>query len=262
MPTPWQDLPQTANNAALLLEVVAANLRRGQVGIYSVCSANRFVLQAGMRQAERDGTVVLVESTANQVNQFGGYTGMTPVDFAASVRSMATETGFPGSRVVFGGDHLGPHVWRSEPAALAMAKARRLVDECVMAGYTKLHLDASMRLGDDPPDRPIDDEVVSERAADLIQAAEAAWARLPDGSPRLVYVVGTEVPIPGGELAGQAAPAVSKAEDVELTLFLVREALRRRDLQAAWDRVIGVVVQPGVEFGDASIFEYDRTAAA
>lgn len=262
MPTPWQDLPAAPNNAALLLDLVVANLRRGKVGIYSVCSSNRFVLQAGMRQAERDGTVSLVESTANQVNQFGGYTGMTPLDFAAFVGSLATEAGFPTSRVVLGGDHLGPHVWRSEPAALAMAKARQLVDECVMAGYTKLHLDASMRLGDDPPDRPIDDELVSERAADLVEVAEAAWTRLPDGSPRLVYVVGTEVPIPGGELAGQAAPAVSKVEDVERTLFLVREALRRRDQQAAWDRVIGVVVQPGVEFGDASIFEYDRTAAA
>jgi len=262
MSTPWQDLPAAANKAELLLEVIAANRRRGQVGIYSICSANRFVLEAGMRQAERDGTVVLVESTSNQVNQFGGYTGMTPADFRAFVRSIAADTGFPGSRVVFGGDHLGPHVWRSEPAASAMAKARRLVDDCVMAGYTKLHLDASMRLADDPPDRPVDDEVVGERAADLCQAAERARARLPEGSPPPVYVVGTEVPIPGGELAGQAAPAVTRAEDVERTLTLTREAFLRRGLHAAWDLVVAVVVQPGVEFGDASIFEYNRAAAA
>jgi len=141
-----------------------------------------------------------------------------------------------------------------------MAKARRLVGDCVMAGYTKLHLDVSMRLGDDPPERPVDDEAVAERAADLCQAAETAWARLPEGSPPPVYVVGTEVPIPGGELAGQAAPAVTRVEDVERTLTLTQEAFLRRGMHAAWDRVVAVVVQPGVEFGDAVIFEYDRTA--
>jgi D-tagatose-1,6-bisphosphate aldolase subunit GatZ/KbaZ len=261
MPISWDDLAETASNAALLAEVVAANLRRANLGIYSICSANHFVLEAGMRQAARDGTVLLVESTSNQVNQFGGYTRMTPSDFCDFVRSVADAVGFPGSRIVLGGDHVGPHVWRAEPAEAAMAKASRLVGDCVVAGYTKLHIDASMPLRDDPSGGPIDDWVISERAAVLVQAAEAAWARLPPNSPRPVYVVGSEVPIPGGEMAGQAAPTVTAAEDVERTLLLVQQAFVRRGLEAAWERVIAVVVQPGVEFGDELIFEYDRAAA-
>ena len=50
---------------------------------------------------------------------------------------------------MLGGDHLGPYVWRAEPADEAMAKARDLVRDYVAAGYTKIHLDASMRLGGD-----------------------------------------------------------------------------------------------------------------
>jgi D-tagatose-1,6-bisphosphate aldolase subunit GatZ/KbaZ len=51
-------------------------------------------------------------------------------------------------------------------------------------------------------------------------------------------------------------------EDAERTLDLVREAFRRRGLDRAWDRVIALVVQPGVEFGDEALFPYRREAAA
>jgi len=260
--TPWDGLLAAGDQAELLRNVVAANRRGGGIGIYSVCSANQLVLEAGMDQAKRDGTALLVESTSNQVNQFGGYTGMTPADFCTFLRSVAASRGFAERQLILGGDHLGPHVWRAEPAAEAMAKARVLVGDCVLAGYTKIHLDASMRLGGDPTGQPLPQEVVADRAADLCQVAEAAWTRLPAGSPRPVYVVGTEVPIPGGELAGMAAPAVTRVEEVERTLTLAREAFARRGLQETWERVVAVVVQPGVEFGDAAIHAYDRAAAA
>jgi D-tagatose-1,6-bisphosphate aldolase subunit GatZ/KbaZ len=258
---PWHDLPKHSDNSRLLLDIVDANRHRQRVGIFSVCSASRFVMEACMMQARRDDSVVLLESTSNQVNQFGGYTGMTPEGFRGFANSVAADMDFPESRVVLGGDHLGPHVWRSEPAGAAMAKARQLVGDCVLAGYTKIHLDASMRLADDPADRPLDDAVVAERAADLCEVAESAWASLPSGSTPPVYVVGSEVPIPGGELAGQSAPAVSRTGDVTRTLSVTHAEFERRGLRAAWDRVIAVVVQPGVEFGDATVFEYDRAAA-
>ena len=67
-----------------LLRLVGSNLRGERVGIYSICSADRFVLEAGMAQGLRDASAVLIESTCNQVNQFGGYTGMTPAKFRGS----------------------------------------------------------------------------------------------------------------------------------------------------------------------------------
>ena len=243
--------------------IVKAQNQGVPLGIYSICSANRFVLEAGMLQAKADGTAVCIESTSNQVNQFGGYIGMTPAEFVRYVKSVAAEVGFPVDRIILGGDHLGPHVWKNENSKTAMAKARELVGDCVLSGYTKIHLDASMRCADDAgdPHTPLKEEVVTERAADLCQAAEASRSQRVDGGPPPLYVIGTEVPAPGGEQEVEAGLSVTKPEDVERTIALAREAFLKRGLESAWHRVIAIVVQPGVEFGDASIFEYDRRKA-
>ena len=58
-------------------------------GICSVCSAHRAVLEAAFSPGDGEARPVLVESTVNQVNQFGGYTGMTPEAFRVFVASVA-----------------------------------------------------------------------------------------------------------------------------------------------------------------------------
>jgi D-tagatose-1,6-bisphosphate aldolase subunit GatZ/KbaZ len=145
-----------------------------------------------------------------------------------------------------------------------MEKACVLVRDSVLAGYTKIHLDASMHCADDAGDRhrPLADEVVCARAAEMCQAAEQAHRSLPTGAPAPVYVIGTEVPIPGGELEAGKAPEATRIEDLARTVHVAREAFRARKLEDAWERVIAVVVQPGVEFGDANVFAYDRGKAA
>jgi D-tagatose-1,6-bisphosphate aldolase subunit GatZ/KbaZ len=247
----------------LLLELVRSNLGGERVGLFSICSADRFVLEAGMEQARQGETVVCIESTCNQVNQFGGYTGITPEGFRALVTSVAARTGYPEAGVILGGDHLGPWVWQEEPAASAMAKARDLVRGCVLAGYTKIHLDASMRCADDPgdPGSYLDEEIATERTAQLCRSAEEARSELPEGSPAPVYVIGTEVPVPGGERAGRSEISVTSVGDVERTLALARDVFAREGLHDAWERVIAVVVQPGADFGDAVVFDYDRERA-
>jgi D-tagatose-1,6-bisphosphate aldolase subunit GatZ/KbaZ len=187
---------------------------------------------------------------------------MTPPDFRSFVHSIADEIGLPAARIVLGGDHLGPHVWRSQGSDAAMRLARDLVRDYVLAGFTKIHLDASMRLADDPADRPLDEATVAERAADLCAVAEGAAALLAADAPRPVYVVGSEVPIPGGELADSAAPAVTTVDAVERTLDATRRAFTRHGVGSAIERVLALVTQPGVEFGDAVVFEYDDRAAA
>ena len=260
--TTMRHVPAGRDAGSLLLGMGAANRGGARVGIYSMCSANRWVLEAGMAQALRDDTIVCIESTCNQVNQDGGYAGLTPLEFRDSVLAIAAGCGLPQNRVVVGGDHLGPSPWRSEPAEQAMAKARELVRDCVAAGYVKIHLDASMRCADDPAaDGRLAEPVAVERTAELCGVAERAARALPDDAPRPVYVIGTEVPIPGGELAGHGAPAVTRVDDLESTLSATRDAFRTRGLEAAWDRVLAVVAQPGVEFGDTSVFPYERTVA-
>jgi len=169
------------NVTELLLDLVAANRQGTAVGLTSICSAHAYVIEAAMRHAARNETIVCIESTSNQVNQFGGYTGMTAADFRDFVAAHAAAAGLPRERVLLGGDHLGPHPWRNESAGVAMAKARDLVRSCVAAGYAKIHLDASMRCADDPGAEaaPLPEEIATQRTAELCAAAEKAAAQLP-----------------------------------------------------------------------------------
>ena len=90
-------------------EITAAQKRGEARGMTSVCSANPWVLKAAMRRAVKSGASLLIESTCNQVNQFGGYTGLTPAGFAAYVRAKAHENGLDERQILLGGDHLGPN---------------------------------------------------------------------------------------------------------------------------------------------------------
>ncbi len=235
-------------------------IRRTQMGgeaagIVSVCSAHPDVIREALRLARRFGVPALIESTCNQVNQDGGYTGVTPAAFAAFVRNLADEIDLPLDCLILGGDHLGPSVWQGETAASAMRKAADLVSHYVRAGFVKLHLDCSMRLGDDPQDGPTP-QVVAERAAWLASIAEGC-----DGDG-LRYVVGTEVPPPGGAARSEHRPRLTCVDDASRALELHRLAFKRQRLDLAWDRVVALVVQPGVEFGDDFVSEYAPTEAS
>ena len=224
-------------------------------GIYSVCSSNQIVLEASFRQAAEDGSFLLVESTCNQVNQFGGYTGMTPGSFSGFMRGMAAKADFPLDRLLLGGDHLGPTVWTSEPAEEAMNKSRQLVKEYAEAGFTKIHLDASASCADDP--LPLPDETVASRAAELGAVAESACR----SGLEPVYVVGTEVPVPGGVQDFEEGLHITEPGEAETTISNARKAFEKLGLEEAWERVVALVVQPGVEFGNDFIVDYDRQKA-
>jgi D-tagatose-1,6-bisphosphate aldolase subunit GatZ/KbaZ len=228
-------------------------------GIYSVCSAHPVVLRAALDQGREDTSPVLIEATCNQVNQFGGYTGMTPMEFRAFVDALALGAGLSSDRVILGGDHLGPNPWRGQPAAAAMEKAEELVDAYVSAGFHKIHLDASMRCADDPALLP--DAIIAERAGRLCLRAEQAYGRRGWGPPP-VYVIGTEVPTPGGSVEEETLLQPTASSDVALTLDLSLATFAKLGLESAWERVVALVVQPGVEFGEASIHDYDRDLAA
>ena len=200
---------------------------------------------------------VLIEATCNQVNQFGGYTGMTPADFVGFVHKIAAENELPFESVLLGGDHLGPNVWQNESAASAMQKSIQMVSDYVRMGFGKIHLDASMKLADDP-DGALNPEISARRVATLAKAAESA--RVPDGA-ELSYVIGTEVPAPGGAQGHEDSVWVTSVESARQTTEITQEAFRLEGLEAAWERVIALVVQPGVEFGDDFVLEYNPEAA-
>jgi len=240
-----------------LLESVLHDQKAGQSsGIPSVCSAHPLVLEAVFRHAKPLNVPVLIEATSNQVNQFGGYSGMTPPDFARYVSSLAQSLDFPRRGLHLGGDHLGPLPWASMKAEDAMANAREMVRLFAVSGFEKLHLDCSMRCGDD---RDLPAEVMAQRSAVLAEAAEEACQAA--GLPCPNYVIGTEVPAAGGEKAGEETLVVTRPEDAARTIELTRQAFIEAGLESAWERVIALVVQPGVEFGQSTIHDYDRGAA-
>ena len=248
-----------------LREIVDRNRQQEPRGIYSVCSAHPRVLEAAVRHARDNGSMLCIESTSNQVNQFGGYTGLSPAQFASFVADLAGVAGFGRERILLGGDHLGPYPWRAQSAREALQKGCELVHACVLAGYSKIHLDASMACADDHS-QALGDELIAQRAAELCAAAEDAWARLPSGFPAPVYVIGTEVPVPGGETSSSASPQPTTLEHMQKTVETSHAAFVARGLSSAWDRVIGLVVQTGAEFGDAVVYDYQaenaRTLAA
>ncbi len=241
-----------------LREIVAQNRNGILTGIYSVCSAHPLVLEAAIEQALEDSSPLLVEATANQVNQFGGYTGMRADDFYKFVTNIAQKLNYPVENIILGGDHLGPVCWRGENSADAMDKADDLVREYVAAGFKKIHLDCSMECLDD--NTPLSDEIVASRAARLCKVAEHE-AHIRFGSSDVLYIIGTEVPPPGGTNEEIIKLEVTDPKHASVTLEEHKKAFFKSNLNEAWDRVVGLVVQPGVEFSHTSVLQYDPEKA-
>ena len=225
-------------------------------GIPSYCSANELVIEIALRRAKERNIPVLIEATANQVNQFGGYTGMKPADFYQMVLKMASDIGLPENMMILAGDHLGPLTWQKLPESEAMENSVELVYQYARAGFTKIHLDTSMKVADDP-EGLLQTEVIARRGAKLYKAAMKGYEELKAEKPdamRPVFVIGSEVPIPGGATEAEDTLAVTKPEAFRDTVSTYQRVWTEEGVGA-------VVVQPGVEFGDEQVFDYNPAAA-
>lgn len=242
--------------AHLLADIAQWRDRPGPSGIPSVCSAHSTVIEAAMRATLPTDLPLLIEATCNQVNQEGGYTGMRPADFRAMVERIGDAAGFPRERIVLGGDHLGPNPWRTLPPDEAMDRAEAMIRAYAAAGFGKLHLDCSMGCAGEPA--ALGDAETALRAARLVAAAEDAWPR---DAPRPVYVVGTEVPPPGGATHAIDALEPTDPDAARETVAVHGKAFETAGLSDAFSRVVALVVQPGVEFGNRNVVDYDRDAA-
>lgn len=249
-----------------LKRIVELQKQGKNVGIYSVCSANGYVIEAALKRGLSDNSCVLIESTANQCDQNGGYTGMKPADFKKYVLDIAEKNGFDQNRIFLGGDHLGPLTFAYKDEPEAMADAEELIRHYVSAGFTKIHIDTSMKVNSDDPDVRLSDEIIAGRGARLAQVAENTYRQLAEKDPDAiapVYIIGSEVPIPGGAVGSEDnGVQVTKVEDFKNTVAAFKNAFQNAGLgQDVWERVIAVVVQPGVEEKDSGCTEYDREKA-
>lgn len=243
--------------SGILQELAAARVAGNPVGITSVCTAHPVVLRAAIRRAKMTGRNVLIEATCNQVNHLGGYTGLTPSDFVGLVLGIANEEGLDQDLIIFGGDHLGPNPWKKESAEDALQKARIMVEAYVAAGFTKIHIDTSMGCAGEPA--ALDDMMIANRAADICRTAEAAALKAGRAPP--VYILGTEVPVPGGADHVLDSVEPTSPQAARTTIEIHREIFEKAGLADAFDRVIAFVVQPGVEFGSENVIVYDPPEA-
>lgn len=238
--------------------------RKGKkCGIPSYCTANPLVLEIILKRAKLLNTPVLIEATANQVNQYGGYTRMLPKDFYQMIEKMADEIGLPRNLIILGGDHLGPLTWQNLPEKEAMEKSIELVYQYARAGFTKIHLDTSMKVADDP-EGLLSTETIARRGVELYKASMKGYEELKAEKPdamRPVFIIGSEVPIPGGAQEAEDSLAVTSPAAFQDTVATYKRIFEESGVGFGWKDVVAVVVQPGVEFGDDQVFLYNHKAA-
>ena len=235
-------LGKTRTMSDALRHIIKRNRAGETVAIPSVCSAQPDVLRASLELAERLDRQIVIEATSNQVNQDGGYTGMTPADFKQFVDRLADETGTDRARLIFGGDHLGPQAWRAQDAETAMVKADTMVRDYAAAGFTKIHLDCSEGCAGEPTQ--LGDDVTADRSARLAKICCEV-------NDDMLFVVGTEVPPPGGARMDEDGdiPATSP-QAAHATLVAHDETFG--DMAG---KIGGLVVQPGVEFSPTAVHD-------
>lgn len=229
-------------------------------GCFALTGSEPFVLKACMDYAKAQSSYFICEATVNQVNQFGGYTGMKPKDYANLILSIAEKIHFPVEKIILSGDHLGPFIWKHLNSKTAMEYSRELVREYVAAGFRKIHLDPTMPLADDTS---FGTDIIAKRAAELAVISEETYEATKNDTPwtyRPVYVIGSEVPVPGGTEEEEGIH-VTTPEDLTSSIECFRAAFQSVNLPQVFDDTVAVVAQIGIEFSDEAVHEYDHEAA-
>ena len=120
-----------------------------------------------------------------------------------------------------------------------------------------------MKVADDAPGL-LKTEVIARRGAQLYKAAMKGYEELKAEKPdamRPVFVIGSEVPIPGGATEAEDTLAVTRPDAFRDTVSTYQRVWTEEGVGDGMKDVIAVVVQPGVEFGDEQVFDYDPAAA-
>lgn len=206
---------------------------------FSVTGSDPVVLKSCMKYAQKMDTYFICEATVNQVNQYGGYTGMTPQNYADMICSFAEEIGFDKKRLILAGDHLGPFAWKDLDEGDAMKRSEELIRSYVAAGFRKIHLDPTMPL---KGDSYFSDRLIAERAVRLAKIAEETYEETKEDTIweyRPVYVIGSEVPVPGGSEKIEKM-VVTTPEELEKSILCFKDAFLRNSLPQVWEDTVAV----------------------
>ena len=107
------------------------------------------MIEAAIMQATKDGGFLLIEATSNQGEPHRRLYRNDSVGVQGIVFDQADRLGFERSRLLLGGDHMGPNPWKHLDASAAMEHAEETVRQYVQAGFCKINLDTGMACSDD-----------------------------------------------------------------------------------------------------------------
>jgi tagatose-1,6-bisphosphate aldolase non-catalytic subunit AgaZ/GatZ len=161
--------------------------------IFAACPNSLSVIRAALKSSKRCNAPIKFATTLNQVDLDGGYTGLTPSEFADTIHNHARNLNVT-SPIIIAIDHGGPwlkDVHKTEKWSYfkTMSAVKESLEAAIKAGYDLLHIDATVDITL-TAETNINIEVVAERTLELLEHAENF--RLKNNYPRISYEVGTE----------------------------------------------------------------------
>ena len=178
-----------------IIKTLILHKERGHhpITLLAVCPNSAAVLEAAVKAAAKNRSIMLFAATLNQVDIEASYTGWTPADFVRQMNAYAHKYKWSGAFYPCL-DHGGP--WLKDTHALAklpypetMKRVKNSIEACILAGYKLLHIDPTVDRTL-PSNETLGLEIIVERTAELIGHAEQV--RNKSGIAELAYEVGTE----------------------------------------------------------------------
>ncbi len=206
----------------------------------SFCTSNIEVLKIIILYCKRKKLPCLVESTSNQVNQYGGYSGKTPQEFYNDIKKILKQNNFSFKNFYMGGDHLGPLPWKKKNKKTAMNNSVQLINKCLDSNYSKIHVDTSIKCIND---KIINHSIIFDRTKYILQNS-----KLKKKLSKIFLIIGTEVPLSGSNEKGKIK--LTQKNQINLEVKKFRDLLRtlyKKKLK------FGLVVEPGMRFMHNSI---------
>ena len=155
----------------------------------SFCTSNFNVIKLLIIFAKYNNLPILIETTSNQINQYGGYTYLKPKQFLRKINRIAKNLKYK-NEIMFGADHLGPLPWKDFEENKALKNAKKLFKDVIKAGYKKIHIDTGIKL---KGDKFLSKVKIFNRCKSIFNTVSG------NSIKNIFFVFGTEVPIAGGE---------------------------------------------------------------